>query len=376
MQLRRHILQSSCVGRRLPGVVVLLLASGLGVCPAGANPVPAFPVPTSASIAPSQVTPRTIAPLPTPALPPVFQSPVEPPPEDPGETVLAVDLGDAHVVDGFAEMDSANAGFVAALAHRHVTLAQITSAAHALEQAYGRHGYILVRVVVPPQRIEPGAPVSVRVIDGFVEALDLSHVAPLLRGAVGECLHTLIGRHHVTQNAIERAMLLAGDIAGARLRSAIVPGTATGGVQLAVEGSYVRTEGQIGADNALPATLGRWQFSGNIVRNGLMMTGDQAYLTLGSQAAIGSYGFPKAPLAMIGGGYVLPLDNEGPTLTGEVLNSRTQPHLMAGVPPAVGEYTRELLRLSIPLVRTRAETLRLTPAARCNSCSPMRTRQS
>ena len=278
----------------------------------------------------------------------------------PADAALAVEAGDAYVDGGFAELATANAAFVASLAHRHVTLGQLYEARRGLEQAYARRGYILVRVTVPPQRLEPGGPLRVIVIDGFVEDIDLAHLAAPLRGAVGARLRPLVGRRHVTQGEIERALLVAGDVAGARLRSAIAPGDANGGVHLVVEGNFVRVEGQVGADNSLPASLGRWQVTGNVTLNEPLGLGDQLYLSVGSQADVGHYGFPKAALAMIGGGYVLPLGNDGATLTGEYLTSRTQPNPVPGVPLSAGNFTRARISVRIPAIRTRDQTLALT----------------
>ena len=107
-----------------------------------------------------------------------------------------------------------------------------------------------------PGLCERGAAPKFVLIDGFIEAVDLSHLSSPVRGAGYARLLSLVGRRHVTQGVIKRALLLAGDLAGARLRSAITPGTATGGGRLVVKGDFVRIEGQIGADNSLPTSLG------------------------------------------------------------------------------------------------------------------------
>jgi hemolysin activation/secretion protein len=308
---------------------------------------------------PSQVIPRNIAPLPPSQTAPLLHKPDALAQAEPVDPALAVDSGDVQIDGAFSQMADVNAKLVAAIAHRHVPLAQLYAAARMLEQAYARRGYILARVVIPPQRLEPGATVKVLVIDGFVEAVDVSHLAVATRVSVSARLQPLVGKRHVTQAAIERALLLAGDLAGARLRSAIAPGNSTGAVRLVVEGEFTRVEGQIGTDNSLPSSLGRWQFTGNFALNAPLGRGDQLYVSLGSQADVGRYGFPKSALGMIGVGYAIPVDDHGTTLTGELLNSRTQPAMQAGVPQSVGEFTRGLVRLSIAAIRTRSEVLRI-----------------
>jgi len=334
--------------------VAWLIATQICV-PAGAQSLAQVRAP-----APSQVTPRDIAP-PTP--PPRGEllrraAPEHlPTPDDPAH---AIDIGEARIEGAFPALAAPNAGFVASVAHRHVTLTELFAAARRLEQAYARAGYILVRVVIPPQQLDPGGPVRVLVIDGTIEDVDVTHVAAPVRAAVAARLRGLVGRGQITQSAIERALLLAGDLAGANLRSAIAPGTATGAVRLIVEGGFARIQGQIGVSNGLPATLGQWQFNGNLALNGPLGRGDQLYLMAGSEADVGSAGFPKSALAMVGAGYVLPIDNEGTTLTGEFLTSRTQPTPAPGTPATVGEYTRALARLSFVAIRNRHQTLAIT----------------
>jgi len=309
-------------------------------------------------VAPSQVVPHNIAPSrpPVAAASPQIQG--QSAPDVPVDPALAVDTGSVEVEGAFPDLASANAVFSDHVAHRHLTLAELYAAARNLEQAYARQGYILVRVTVPPQRLDPGAQVRVVVTDGFIEEIDTSGVAAPLQSRVKATLAALIGRRRITGAEIERALLIAGDTAGARLRSAIGPGVSTGGVRLVVEGRYVRTEGQLSVDNSLPASLGQWQVSGNLVRNGVAEAGDQLYLSTGTQTDITRYGLPRSPLQMIGGGYIRPLGTDGATLTGEYLTSRTQPITKPGSPESVGAFTRGVIRLTIPAIRTRTETLR------------------
>ena len=319
------------------------------------------PLTASAQIvAPSQVTPRDIAPVPSQH---PDQSPLPPtdwPTTIPDNSTLAADTGDVAIDGGFPELTDANAALIATVAHRHVTLREIFEAAHILEQAYANKGYVLVRVSVPPQRLTTGAKLHVVVTDGFIESVDVAHVAKSWRDLVGERMTALIGRRHLTQAALESALLVAADLPGAHLRSAIAPGTASGGVRLMVEGQFDRAAGQIGIDNNLPTSLGRWQFNGNLSLNNMLGLGDQMYLSAGSQVDMARYGFPTATLGMLGGGLTVPLGDAGVTLTGEVLTSRTQPNPVPGAPPSLGNFTRELGRLRIPVIHTRAQTLSLS----------------
>ena len=339
-------------------LLAVLLAGATGASPAFAQ-----------AIAPSQVTPRDLA----PAQPRVPESPLRQPEfapvAPPAEAAFAVDTGEAMIDGGFPEMAESNAAFMAGVGHRHLTLADLYEAAGQLEQAYARRGFILARVSVPPQRLAPGGPVRVAVTDGFIEALDLAHLANPLRAAVQARVQPLVGRRHLTQATIERALLLAGDLAGARLRSAIVPGTAAGGVELVVEGRLDRVELQANADNSLPAALGSWQFSASLAITDVLRAGDQLYLTAGSQFDVGRFGGVRSPLGMIGGGLVLPVSASGLTLAGEYLASRTQPIAAPGTPQSIGEYERGLVRLHLPLILDRRQQLAITGTVELTSQS-------
>lgn len=328
---------------------LVALASGVAI-PAAAQ---------AQSVAPSQVTPRDIAPTP-PTEPHAALTPPSESQAAQGDAALMLDTGDVEIEGGFAALDAAHATLVARIGHQHLSLAELFAAARALEQAYAQQGYILVRVTLPPQRLAPGAPVRVLVIDGFIEDVDLDHLAAPIRESVRARIAPLIGRKQLTQAIIERALLLAGDLAGAQLRSAIAPGSVAGGVRLVVEGRLERVEAQLGGDNALPHSLGTWQLNSSFAVNHLLGRGEQLYVSLGSQANVGRYGFPKAALAMIGAGVVLPLNRNGLTLTGEFLHARTQPDAVVGVPYNIGLFSRGLIRLRAPLIRTRAQSLSLS----------------
>ena len=341
--------QTKVIAKRRRSAWLVVLASGA-----------AFPgLAIAQSVAPSQVTPREIAPQPR-EMPRDTLLPPAVPAAPTNDSALMLETGDVEIEGGFDALAKAHAALVARVGHQRLSLAELFEAARALEQAYARQGYILVRVTLPPQRLAPGAAVRVLVIDGFVEDIDLANLAAPLREAVRMRVAPLIGQKQLTQAMIERALLLAGDLAGARLRSALAPGSVVGGVRLVVEGQYERIEAQLGADNGLPQSLGTWQLNTSLVFNNPFGSGDQLYLSLGSQARLGRYGFPKSALAMIGGGIVVPLNRNGLSLTGEFLHARTQPNAVAGVPYNIGQFSRGLIRLRAPLVRTRAQSLTLS----------------
>lgn len=264
-------------------------------------------------------------------------------------------------IDGaWPELGEANGAFAGSVANRTLSVNQLFEAARILERAYIRRGYVLVRVVIPPQRLADGAAVRLRVVDGFVEAIDVSALAPRLRDLVQARLAPLIGQRRLSQDTLERHLLIAGDMAGATLRSGIAAGTRDGGVKLVVAGTTAPLAVWLGADNALPASLGRWQMSATVSLNNLMGQGDQFYLVGGAQPNPGRIGQATAPLTLLAGGVMVPIGKAGVTAAAEVLSARTVPLPAPGAPASVGNYVRREVRIQVPLVLTRRESLTLT----------------
>ena len=319
-----------------------------------------FPMAAQAqSIAPSQVTPREIAPPPAPPT----VAPLATPDRRTADAIpggdIAFTAGDVVIEGGFLEMAAANADFIKSTAQHHLTVSELFAAAGALEQAYARAGYILARVTIPAQRLGSDGPVRVVVTDGYIESIDAGHLPASIRTAALARLHPLLNRRHVTQDQIERRLLLAGNLGGLSLRSALAKGTAVGGARLVLDGAVQTASARVATDNALPASLGRWQVSGSLALNNLLGAGEQFYVTAGSEIDVSRYGQSDGPLSMLGGGVVLPLGSDGATLTAEYLHSRTHTAASPGLPAAKGDFSRAALRLAYPLILTRSESLNL-----------------
>ncbi len=309
------------------------------------------------SVMPSQIVPRTIAPP-----PPQHDDSGLPAREanDPPAVAesIPVTIGDVEIRGAFPELREANETFSTRVANRTMPLGAVFDAASTLEQAYARQGYVLARVVVPPQRISADAPLCILVIDGFIEAIDLDGVPVRRRDAVDKRLRHLVNRPHLTQVGLERQLLLAGELAGVRLRSALKRGESTGGVILVVEGREERFEGRIDVNNMLPASLGGWQWNASLAANNLLGIGEQAYVVLGSQFRIDNPDFPAAPFSMIGGGITVPIRADGTSVGMDYLRARTEPKPVAGGLSSIGKFERATLRISNPLILTRRESLR------------------
>jgi hemolysin activation/secretion protein len=130
------------------------------------------------------------------------------------------------------------------LAGKVVTVAQIFEFADRLQQVYVRAGYPLVRVAILPQEFQGSARITLRVIDGYIERLDLNAIAPAARGRVAAVLAFLQHKMHLQQAELERRLLIAGEEPGLTLNATFAAGKEVGGSVLVLTGRYRPVSGQ------------------------------------------------------------------------------------------------------------------------------------
>lgn len=319
-------------------VGLLLLASdpvqAQSAAPAGNSRAP---------IAPSQVTiggnRETPAPVPSGAAPTI----------DEGGTSLAAPEGadrlvvtvQSVLIEGEApRLDGALAELRARVVGRPVTLAEVYRAAGQLEAAYARAGFVLMRVNVPPQRIESAGSLRLELIDGTIEAVDATGVPAPLRRRVAAHLAPLVGRHFLRLAELERRLTLAGDEAGLTLRSGLTPGEAPGTTRLILAGSLTPVAASLSLDNSLPAALGRTMLMANVTFNNLAGLGEQVTLNAGQQGDLGRFGFRRSPYATAGASVSLPLNAGGLSVTASYLHAHTREAAHPAYLSSAGSFTR------------------------------------
>ena len=90
--------------------------------------------------------------------------------------------------------------------------------AYDIERDFNEKGYPLVRVILPIQELAPEqATVFFKVIDGFIEKVDLSKVPKAQTLRTYAYLKPLINKKSLTLNVLERQLLLASNTAGLSL---------------------------------------------------------------------------------------------------------------------------------------------------------------
>jgi hemolysin activation/secretion protein len=343
---------SRCAGlekfpHREQALTFALLAAALSMATSGA---------TGQVVSPSQVTPSTLAPPPGPSGTTTISSAagLTPPPN---ASNLSAVVGNVTVEGGFPELQAETSAITARIRGRRVTVAEIFAAANAIEQAYAAHGYVLVRVAVPPQQLKNGGTLRLVVIDGFVEGVDVKAVPEKQRALVQARLASLIGKRHMTLGEIERRLLLASDIPGLVLSSTITRGTVPGGTVLVLEATQNVFVGTLGIDNRLPSSLGTWELNGALAVNSPLGYGEQIYGAASTGYNLGEVFNATTPFQLLGVGAVLPIGVDGFKINPEYTNSVSRPVPIPGALDDVGYYQRFDLRASYPLILNRSQAL-------------------
>lgn len=277
-----------------------------------------------------------------------------------GSETMDVTLGVVSVEGAFPDVEAQVRAIVARLEGRRVSLARIYAAAAEIEQAHARAGYVLARVVVPPQKLVAGGPLRIRVIDGSIESIDVSGIPARVRAVVLDRVAQLVGRNHLRLSDIEQPLLLAGQTAGLMMTSTLARGAEPGGVKLILAGQSRLVTGSIGGDNGLPSSLGTSSVNAQIAINSALGFGEQIYVQVSSGADPARTIGALDPVEVAGAGLVLATGDGRLTVNPEATYARTQPSPTVGMPQSVGTLRRLTLRADEVLERTREVGLDLT----------------
>ncbi len=188
---------------------------------------------------------------------------------------------------------------------------QLLDAAEAIKNRYKDAGFFLTQVFVPAQEV-PNGIVTLRVVEARIgethAELTTQRVSPAL---VDGYMKLLPKGSAVTEQSVERPLLLLNDLPGVKVTSTLRPGAETGEADLLVkvvdEGRTFGGDGYV--DNAGNESTGEVRLGADLVANGLLGMGESWTLgglisehngvdlvRAGVTAPVGSYG-TKATLS-------------------------------------------------------------------------------
>lgn len=217
--------------------------------PAAAQAPPPLPgvIERIAPVAPPALGPRLLPPEPEPATGPGAQQ--------------VVALGPVMVEGAAALPPIAVQAPLSGLGGREATLAEVEAARLALLRAYRAAGFPYVAVgarLVPQPDGRFG--LLLRVTEGFVAALRLEGEIGAAERQLRRFLDPLLDQRPLRAAALERALLLAGDIPGVAARGVLRPVAGeAGALELVVHVARRPVSGFVSLDNRGFVQTGRWQ---------------------------------------------------------------------------------------------------------------------
>jgi len=137
------------------------------------------------------------------------------------------------------------------------TINDFYNVAAKITSEFNKNGFPLVRVIVPKQELDPeSATVFLKVIDGFIEKVDLRKVPVMQTLRTYSYLKPLIKKKALTKDFLERKLILAGNTVGLTLKSGLMQGKKEGGAVLVIEANHKILSGSMQFNNSQSKELG------------------------------------------------------------------------------------------------------------------------
>ena len=284
------------------------------------------------------------------------------PPPDAARRVALVRA--VRIEGGFPEFQAQMSALIAGVEGRRITLAQAYQFAAAVQQTYLDAGYPLVNAVLEPQAFARGE-IRVRVIDGFIESLDLSGVPEEIRGLVRARLSPIVGRRHLTKAELQRHIQLLGELPGVSGGTASKLGDEVGGVVLIVKATQTPFTSATSVNNYLPSEYGTYLFTQTFSINNALGFGENLHAGFSSGTDFGRFFDGTAQTESFDFGGFVPIGADGFTLGAGYAQSRSLPSpaftlLSPGyVAPesSYDELQRASVRANYPLLLTKEQSL-------------------
>ena len=174
---------------------------------------------------------------------------------------------------------------------RTQTLATLTVLAQRITDYYRAHGYPLSRAVIPAQALNDGV-VQFKIVEARYDQVQVSNHSRVQTSLLNATLSPLQSGQLVTQDALDRQLLLLNDLPGVQGHAVLGPGSAPGTSNLSVDAQALPpVTGNLTLDNGGDRYTGRVRLGGNVAVNNLAGLGDQ--LTAGGLVSDGHMHFGR-----------------------------------------------------------------------------------
>ncbi len=286
---------------------------------------------------------------------PLSQPTAEPPAEEqiaPEGAELQTFVLNGVVVEGSTVFESSDfQPLFAGRIGQPVSLADIFTIANQATALYRDNGYILSRVVVPPQDIVDGT-VTLQAIEGYFDQVTVQGDPGGDIGLIQAYGEKIRAARPVNAADLERYLLLAGDLAGLDARAVIQPSAATPGASdltiVLEEHSYV--DGFAAIDNRGSRFVGEWIATAGIGLNSLLGFYEEFNLTVATSTDFSELAFAEFAA-------IMPVGTEGTTIGLRASTSFSEPGDILAEFDVDSRSHRFSLEADHPLIRSRTENL-------------------
>ena len=212
--------------------------------------------------------------------------------------------------------------------NREINIEDLYRLANQITKEFNDNGFPLVRAIIPKQELKAKeATVFVKVIDGFIEKIDISNVPKLQKLRTYAYLKPLKNKKALTKEELERQLILAGNTAGLTVKSGFVQGKQEGGSILVLEADHKLLSGSIQFNNTQSEELGRQLGQKSITVNSPTGFGESVtFFGLSRPTKPGTMGAgKKAPIRGGGVSLSVPIGNNGLSSNLSYVESMTRP---------------------------------------------------
>lgn len=232
---------------------------------------------------------------------------------------------------------------------KRVSLAAVYALADELTAMYRNRGYILSAVTVPVQEVkEDGAVVELTAIEGYVGSVRFDDGVAATARMQAEAA-VLTTQRPLTSATLERQMLLLNELGGLTAQAYFEPGSTTGEAKLTIKAVRRTVSGFVGVQNRVSRLLGRAVLEGRVTLHNMLGWDESHSLLLQTS--------DRGRLRSLGYYYNQPLGSDGLALS--LFLGHVESYVDSARTPIRSASDIATIGLSYPLVRSRAQTLRL-----------------
>jgi len=235
---------------------------------------------------------------------------------------------------------------------QRIRLEMLREKADLLQALYVERGFLLTRVIIPPQRIEDGTLV-VEVVEGYIDDILLENSESAGARLAQDTLETLRGKRPLNIRQLDGKLLVLNEVPGIAVQTLLRPGSELGAASMLLSTSRLPNQGFASVSNTGSDSIGPALFSlGYTISSPL---GRPGALDLSATIA----GRSLEELQAVSARYAFPVNNSGAILYLGGLAARAKPGGVATDLDVSSVSSSLEARLRVPLHRTRSSALYL-----------------